>query len=80
MHMCKPHWSMVPKRLQSALWSAYKPGQERRMDPSVEYLQAAAACVRAVAEAEGQPPEQIDEECDLYLSWAEMLTAEEPTP
>ena len=76
MHMCKPHWRMVPRRLQSALWAAYVPGQERRMSPSFEYLRAAAACVRSVAEQEGQPPDQIDAECDLYLTWAEMLTEE----
>ena len=54
MHMCKPPWRMVPRRLQSALWAAYVPGQERRMSPSVEYLHAAAACVRSVAEQEGR--------------------------
>ena len=46
------------------------------MSPSFEYLRAAAACVRSVAEQEGQPPDQIDAECDLYLTWAEMLTEE----
>lgn len=74
MHMCAPHWRMVPKANQNALWAAYKPGQERRMSPSVEYLHAAAACVHAVAEAEGQPPDEIESECSTYLAWAEMLT------
>lgn len=77
MHMCKHHWSMVPRDKQRALWAAYKPGQERTMSPSVEYLHAAAACVRAVAEAEGQPPDAIVEECSTYLAWAEMLTDDE---
>lgn len=74
MHMCKPHWSMVPRRLQRALWDAYRPGQERRMDPTVEYLHAAAECVRAVAEREGQSRTAIDHEVGLYLSWADLLT------
>ena len=73
MHMCAKHWRMVPKPLQRALWAAYKPGQERRMDPSATYLRAAAACVRAVAEAEGQPADEIDFEVGLYETWAEMI-------
>lgn len=73
MHMCKPHWSMVPMTLRRALWAAYKPGQERRMDPSIAYLRAAAHCVKSVAEQEGQPPDQIEAEVNSYLTWAEMI-------
>lgn len=80
MHMCKPHWSMVPRHLQRALWAAYKPGQERRMDPSAAYLRCAAACVKAVAETEGQPAEAIDFEVGLYLSWADQLDAPATDP
>ena len=76
MHMCKKHWFMVPKTLRDVLWAAYKPGQERRMDPSPTYLRAAAACVTAVAEKEGQPAEDIEWEAGLYTNWAEMLEAE----
>jgi len=43
------------------------------MDPTAEYLHAAADCVRAVAEAEGHDPVAIDDECGTYLAWAEML-------
>jgi len=73
LHMCPPHWQMVPKSLQRALWAACVPGQERRMDPTAEYMQAAAACVRSVAEQEGQPPADIDFECEMYEAWAEMV-------
>jgi diadenosine tetraphosphatase ApaH/serine/threonine PP2A family protein phosphatase len=73
LHMCKPHWSMVPLKLQRDLWANYRRGQERDMSPSPKYLHAAAACVRAVAEKEGQPPDQIDDECSLYTEWAAML-------
>lgn len=38
---CKPHWFKLPKILRDAIWAAYVPGQERRMDPSDEYLRVA---------------------------------------
>lgn len=38
---CKPHWFKLPKRLRDAIWDAYVPGQEKRMDPSEEYLAVA---------------------------------------
>lgn len=73
LHMCAPHWRLVPRDLQRALYAAYRPGQERTMTPSAQYLRAAAACVRSVAEAEGQPPEEIDVEVSGYEDWATML-------
>lgn len=74
MHMCKRHWYMVPKRLRDGLWDAYRPGQERRMDPSPEYLLAAARCVHAVAVKEGQPPDEVAGEVEMYEAWSNMLT------
>jgi len=38
---CKAHWFSLPKRLRDRIWQTYMPGQERRMDPSDEYLQVA---------------------------------------
>lgn len=76
LHMCRAHWSSVPRRLQRALWAAYRPGQEDDKDPSAEYLRAAAACIRAVAEKEHHPADEIDAECELYLSWARRLDPE----
>lgn len=38
---CKPHWFALPKHLRDAVWDAYVPGQERRMDPSEDYLDVA---------------------------------------
>jgi hypothetical protein len=46
------------------------------MDPTPEYLRAAAACVRAVAEAEGQPEDEIAADVSTYEAWAEMIEAE----
>lgn len=76
MHMCKRHWFMVPKPLRDGLWAAYRPGQERRMNPSPEYLLAAARCVHAVAVREGLPVEVIQGEVELYEAWSNMLTDE----
>lgn len=73
LHMCKPHWSRVPRRLQRALWAEYRTGQERDKQPTAAYLRAAAACVEAVATAEGHPAEEIAIEVDAYLSWATRL-------
>jgi hypothetical protein len=52
MLMCARHWRMVPKALQNAVWSTYRPGQERTKDPSPEYLVAARSAIDAVAERE----------------------------
>jgi hypothetical protein len=38
---CKPHWFKLPWGLRAAIWSAYSPGQEQRLDPSEEYLDVA---------------------------------------
>lgn len=76
MHMCSRHWFMVPKAYRDILWAKYKPGQERRMDPSPAYLLAAARCVHAVATKEGQPHDEIVSEVGLYEAWADMLTGE----
>ena len=80
MHMCKRHWFMVPKRLRDALWASYRPGQERRMNPSADYLRAAAACVQSVAQKEGYPDDAIEDECEPYLSWAEMVDSDSGGP
>lgn len=42
------------------------------MNPTVEYIRAAAECVRAVAEAEKQPPAEIEHEVSMYETWARM--------
>jgi hypothetical protein len=37
----KDHWFKLPKYLRDKVWAAYVPGQEQRMDPSVEYIAVA---------------------------------------
>lgn len=52
MLMCRPHWGMVPRRVQSAVWALYRKGQEISKTPSRGYLiiQAYAVCVVAIKE------------------------------
>jgi len=38
---CLRHWRMVPKELRDRIWDAYRPGQERSMTPSREYVRVA---------------------------------------
>jgi hypothetical protein len=40
---CRAHWYALPKTIRDAIWAAYLPGQENRMDPSADYLDAARA-------------------------------------
>jgi hypothetical protein len=55
LFMCRRHWAMVPKPLQDAIWANYVPGQERRKNPTMAYLEAAMEARNAVAEAERAP-------------------------
>ena len=47
------------------------------MDPSPEYLLAAARCVHAVATKEGLPREVVEGEVELYEAWSNNLTDDE---
>lgn len=38
MFMCRRHWFMLPKPMRDAVWAAYVPGQEQRMDPTATYI------------------------------------------
>lgn len=50
--MCAPHWKRVPPELQTAVWAAYRHGQEKDKRPSREYLEAAELAIAAVARAD----------------------------
>lgn len=52
MFMCRLHWFSLPKAKRDAIWAAYVPGQERRMDPSPAYLDAAFDAVAWLADKE----------------------------
>ncbi len=38
---CYRHWMMLPRRLRDLIWSTFRPGQEKNMTPSVEYVRVA---------------------------------------
>lgn len=38
---CRKHWLRLPKALRDKIWMAYRPGQEKDMRPSREYLAVA---------------------------------------
>ncbi len=38
---CKPHWYALPKELRDRIWRAFRPGQEKTLTPSREYVEAA---------------------------------------
>jgi hypothetical protein len=38
---CREHWFKLPKYLRDKIWAAYRPGQEKDMNPSRAYLQVA---------------------------------------
>ncbi len=38
---CKTHWFRLPKELRDRVWATYRPGQEKDMTPSKEYLAVA---------------------------------------
>ena len=40
---CTAHWYRLPKPLRDAIWATYRPGQEKSLDPSAEYMKAARA-------------------------------------
>lgn len=57
--MCRHHWGMVPKTLQTRVWATYVPGQEITKIPSAEYLDAAMAAINAVAELERRKKPEV---------------------
>jgi hypothetical protein len=60
--MCLRHWRLVPRGIQRAVWSAYRPGQCDDKRPSQSWHQAADAAIGFVARAEGQPVRQAEVE------------------
>lgn len=38
---CFKHWMMLPTYLRHKIWAAFRPGQEKTMTPSAEYVAVA---------------------------------------
>lgn len=49
---CKDHWFKLPNKIRDEIWRTYKPGQEKTMTPSIEYLRAAGAAQHWIKEYE----------------------------
>ena len=54
---CRKHWFTLPVALRTAIWRAYRPGQEVDGTPSDAYLAAAAAVQAWIKEYEGKTPQ-----------------------
>lgn len=52
--MCRDHWAMVPRPIQSAVYATHNP----TASPTREYVSAVSAAIDAVAKAEGKPTVQ----------------------
>jgi hypothetical protein len=52
--MCGKHWRRVPRKIQRAVWSAYRPGQCDDGHPSKQWHTAADAAIGYVAVLDGE--------------------------
>lgn len=74
--MCPRHWRMVPRRLQSAVYVTYRPGQCDDMSPSQSWCKAAWAAIEHVAVQERIPASRIAHESSNWQSFANYLKRE----
>lgn len=52
---CKTHWFRLPSNLRAAIWRAYEPGQEERLDPSERYIEVAKRAQEWIREHGAKP-------------------------
>lgn len=52
LFMCRDHWAMVPKKLQTKVWEHYRLGQEIDKVVTMEYLYWTSRAKRFVARKE----------------------------
>ncbi len=53
---CKKHWFKLPKAIRDKIWAAYRPGQEKDLQPSREYVAVAREAEAWIAQYEGRQP------------------------
>ncbi len=53
LFMCRRHWNMVPRAMQTQIWDTYRAGQENDKDVTVDYYIASFRARIKVAELEG---------------------------
>lgn len=54
MFACLAHWRALPSRVQRAIWTHYRPGQERDKGPSAAYMAVQQYAVAWLANHEGR--------------------------
>ena len=65
MFMCKTHWFALPKEHRDEIWRLYKPGQEVTKTPSREYLNAAEAAIKWLADDEAKKKADAERQGDM---------------
>lgn len=63
---CKTHWFKLPSNLRSKIWATYRPGQEKTLTPSSEYLTVA-----------NEVQEWIKKHLSPQLNWIEQLPSKQ---
>ena len=67
---CKPHWFLLPLAIRTAIWNAYRPGQEKDMTPSDAYVLAAEVAqdwIRESLKERDEKPRTFDKKTlDLF--------------
>ena len=46
---CKQHWFKLPIKIRNKIWAAYRPGQEKDLKVSREYIAAAREAQKWIA-------------------------------
>lgn len=57
---CRSHWYSLPAALRAKVWATYRPGQEKTLTPSAEYLAVAQEIQRWIA-AQAKPAPGIQQ-------------------
>ena len=51
---CRPHWFALPRKLRDKIWDAYRPGQEKDMQVSEDYVTVSDEVQAWIAENGGR--------------------------
>lgn len=61
---CKVHWFKLPKALRDRVWATYRPGQERDLHPSADYLTVAREVQAWISANAARPSDLFDGAAD----------------
>lgn len=53
---CKKHWFTLPEHLRKKVWKTYRPGQEKDLNPSQEYVETIMGIRRWIASRQANGP------------------------